>query len=432
MGLDNPYILVIVLCSLLILSYLFNILAKKTNIPSVVLLISTGVIISYGLDYFHQPGENANWFPILKILGIVGLVMIVLEAALDLKLTKEKWPIIWKAFAVALFGLAATALIFTFLIQFFFVVDTQRAFLYAIPLSVISSAIVIPSVINCREDIKEFLIYESTFSDILGIMLFYFDIKAIEAPAGASIGVGILLNILLTLVIAVVLSYVLTVVFQKIASKTKLFLLISVLMLLYSVGKLLHISSLLIILFFGLLINNHELFFIKGLEKHVDSSKVKETLANFKVITLESSFFVRTFFFITFGMSIALSSLINVEVLLISLIMLGVMIVLRYLIFIGVAQKFIMPSLFVAPRGLITILLFFSIPQEHQIPHFDNGVLLYIILVSSGIMTLALMTREKEEKLPFFLKATSRMMKGDDRHKESIESLDKDEENTSD
>jgi NhaP-type Na+/H+ or K+/H+ antiporter len=391
---------------------LYGVISKRTNIPSVVLLIATGVVISQALDYLDQPGQNADWFPILKVLGIVGLVMIVLEAALDLKLTKEKWPIIWKSFAVAFFGLGVISIVFTFLIEFFFFVGFQKAFMYAIPLSVISSAIVIPSVVNCKEDMKEFLIYESTFSDILGIMLFYFELEALQAPPEASIGFGIAINIFATLLVAVVLSYVLTIVFQKINSNTKLFLLISVLMLLYAVGKLMHISSLLIILFFGLLLNNHKLFFIKGLEKHVDDKKVKQTLNYFKVITLETSFVVRTFFFITFGMSIVISSLINLQVLFISLIMLGVMIVLRYVLFLVFAQDFMVPALFVAPRGLITILLFFSIPPQFQIPGFDNGILLYIILVSSGIMTLALMTREKEEKLPAFLAATSRMMKG--------------------
>ena len=413
MSLENPYVLVIVLCSIVILSYIYGIIAKRTNIPSVVLLIVTGVFITQGLEYFEQPGENADWFPILELLGIVGLVMIVLEAALDLKLTKEKWPIIWKSFAVAFIGLAVISITFTYLIEFFFVVGFKKAFIYAIPLSVISSAIVIPSVVNCKEDTKEFLIYESTFSDILGIMLFYFEIEALQAPPGESIGFSITLNILLTLLVAVVLSYGLTIVFQKINSNTKLFLLISVLMLLYSVGKLMHISTLLIILFFGHLINNHKLFFIKGLEKHIDDKKVRQTLTYFKVITLETSFVVRTFFFITFGMSIALSSLVNLEILLISLILMGVMFILRYLIFLMISREFMIPTLFVAPRGLITILLFFSIPAEYQIPHFDNGVLLYIILISSGVMTLALMTREKEEKLPSFLKATSRIMSGE-------------------
>ncbi len=407
----NPYILIIVLCGLVIVSYLYNVLAKKTNIPSVIMLIGTGILITQSLDYFDSPLESTNWFPILELLGIVGLVMIVLEAALDLELTKEKWPIIWKSFVVALCALFVTSAAFTFLVQFFFVAELKSALIYAIPLAITSSAIVIPSVVNLTEEPKEFLIYESTFSDILGIMTFYFVLQGYNAPEGESIASAILLNIGLTLLVAIVLSYILTYVFQKINSNTKLFLLISVLMMLYAVGKLMHISSLLIILFFGLLINNHKLFFIGFMKKHANDEKIAETLDYFKVITLETSFVVRTFFFVVFGMSIAIASLINIEVLILALIFLGVLFIIRYLFFRLFANSFMLPSLFVSPRGLITIMLFFSIPSEYSVSLFDNGVLLYMILISSGIMTLALLTRDKEENLPGILKATSRFMK---------------------
>jgi len=328
------------------------------------------------------------------------------------------------------------------MIQFFFVADLNNALIYAIPLAITSSAIVIPSVVNLGEKSKEFLIYESTFSDILGIMTFYFVLQGFNAPEGENIAVGILLNIGLTLVVAVILSYALTYVFQKITTSTKLFLLISVLMMLYAVGKLMHISSLLIILFFGLLINNHKLFFIGFMKKHINDEKIVDTLNYFKVITLETSFVLRTFFFVVFGMSIAITSLVNLEVLMLALIFLGVLFIIRYLFFRFIANSFMLPSLFVSPRGLITIMLFFSIPAEYNISLFDNGILLYMILISSGIMTLALMTRDKQEALPGILKTTSRFMHADEiDHKDNIidiegqiiaEELDQESENNED
>ncbi len=414
----NSYILIIVLCGLVIVSYLYNVLAKKTNIPSVIMLIGTGILITQTLSYFDHPAQNTDWFPILEFLGIVGLVMIVLEAALDLELSKEKWPIIWKSFTVALLALTVTSAAFTFLIQYFFVAEFNSALIYAIPLSITSSAIVIPSVVNLDEENKEFLIYESTFSDILGIMSFYFVLQGFNAPEGQNVAGGIFLNIGLTLVVAVVLSYVLTYVFQKITTSTKLFLLISVLMMLYALGKLMHISSLLIILFFGLLINNHKLFFRGFMKKHISDEKIVDTLHYFKVITLETSFVVRTFFFVVFGESIAIASLVNLEVLILALIFLGVLFIIRYLFFRFIANSFMLPSLFVSPRGLITIMLFFSIPSEYAISYFDNGILLYMILISSGIMTLALMTRDKQESLPGILKTTSRFMHATQAEKE--------------
>ena len=85
----NPYILIISLCSIIILSFFFNIISKKTNIPSVLLLIALGIGIKYSMDYYGLIDEDLKLNTILEILGNIGLVMIVLEAALDLKLEKK-------------------------------------------------------------------------------------------------------------------------------------------------------------------------------------------------------------------------------------------------------------------------------------------------------------------------------------------------------
>lgn len=63
------------------------------------------------------------------------------------------------------------------------------------------------------------------------------------------------------MVIAIVASYALVFIFQRIKSQAKQFLLISVLLLLYAIGKRMHLPSLIIILVFGLVIANVKLFF---------------------------------------------------------------------------------------------------------------------------------------------------------------------------
>ena len=56
----------------------------------------------------------------------------------------------------------------------------------------------------------------------------------------------------------------------------------------------------------------------------------------------------------------------------------------------------IVTQLFLAPRGLITILLFFAIPQEFNIGKEFEGVLLFVILISCLIMTWS-MIRNKNK-----------------------------------
>ena len=55
----------------------------------------------------------------------------------------------------------------------------------------------------------------------------------------------------------------------------------------------------------------------------------------------------------------------------------------------------ILPQLFIAPRGLITVLLFYAIPAEAQISGFSEGIILFIIIGTSLIMTWAMISDKK-------------------------------------
>jgi NhaP-type Na+/H+ or K+/H+ antiporter len=222
--------------------------------------------------------------------------MIVLEAALDLELKKEKVKPILKSMAIALIGLIASAWVAALVIhQFIPEMTMQSAWLYATPLSILSSAIIIPSVNTLSESKKEFHIYESTFSDIIGIMMFYFLTSKLH-PAEDSGVAGFTGNILLTIVISLIASYGIILIFQKIKSQAKLFLLIAVLLLLYALGKKMHLSSLIIILIFGLVIANMKLFFSGRLSNFLEFKKANQIYHELHIITLETAFVVRTFF----------------------------------------------------------------------------------------------------------------------------------------
>lgn len=387
----NAYIFIIGLCVIIISSFFFGLLAKKTNIPSVLMLILLGIGIRQLMNYFNIQPE---YFSTLEILGIVGLIMIVLEAALDLELKREKWPIIWKSLVIALVSLAATSFFIAFIIQLFIQnLEFLPALIYAIPLSIMSSAIIIPSVSNLAEDKKEFMVYESTFSDILGIMYFYLLLENIDAVSAGHVAFSLSSNIILTLVISVVLSYALAYVIQNIRSEAKFFLFLAVLVLLYSVAKLFHLSSLLIILMFGLLLRNHKVLLFWNLDKWLNDDAIDRVFGNFKMITVETSFLVRTFFFVVFGISLKISDLISWDVWLLSGLFLLVMYIVRLGMFKTVVRKDIFPQVFLAPRGLISILLFFAIPEEFKLPDFESGVLLVIIIVSSLVMAWSLITK---------------------------------------
>lgn len=77
----SSYIHIIAGCSLVILSYIYNFITAKTGIPSVLLLLLTGITVREVLlqknVVFAVPGR------VVELFGILGLIMIVLEAGLD-------------------------------------------------------------------------------------------------------------------------------------------------------------------------------------------------------------------------------------------------------------------------------------------------------------------------------------------------------------
>lgn len=390
---ENPYVLIMALSGIIILSFFFNYISKKTNIPSVLLLIGLGMAMN------PLVGNGLQLNSILEILGNIGLVMIVLEAALDLELDRNKAGLILRSFLVALFGIGGSMFALgAFFLYIFPSADLYTALLYAIPLSIMSSAIIIPSVARLTGKKKEFMVYESTFSDILGIMVFYFMIGA-DGGHHASIAWDIIENILVTVLLSVIVAYVMVFLFQHLKMQVKLFLIISVLMLLFAIGKYFHLSSLLIILAFGLVLNNTDLFFRGYLSKLFDKEKVKPVLHDFHMLTLESAFLIRTFFFVLFGLSITLSSLYNIEVAINSLVIVAILYAIRYVLLKLFANDHIFPEIFIAPRGLITVLLFFVLLKDpdYQIANFDTGLLLYPILITSIIMMIALISYRGEK-----------------------------------
>ena len=396
----TSYNLIIAATTILIFSFFFNEISSRTNIPSVLLLIGLGILLKVGLDAFG--GDQINFFPILEILGIVGLIMIVLEAALELELKREKLIPIIKALSIALISLLASTYVAAIILHRFIPnMSIQSAWLYATPLSILSSAIIIPSVTGLVERKKEFHIYEGTFSDILGIMLFYFLTSQLDTSDHGNPGqsTGLLEfsgNVVLTIVLSLLASYIIVLIFQRIKSHTKLFLLIAVLLLLYALGKKMHLSSLIIILVFGLLIANMKLFFQGPLQKWLNTEKAHDIYDGLHVITMETSFVVRTFFFVIFGVTISLASLWDLNVALVSLLIIASIYIIRYIVLIIFLQRDILPQLLIAPRGLITILLFYQIPEAAQIAEFEPGILLFIIIGTSFIMTYALVSDKRK------------------------------------
>lgn len=390
------YQYIIILTLLLIFSHVFNMISVRYKVPTVIFLILTGYIIKHVTNLM---GYNLNIpFSILQILGTVGLVLIVLEGTMDLKIKKEKLHIMNKALILSIFILVVSVLGIATVI--FFITGTVfiNAVIYAIPLSIVSSAIVIPSIGGLTEIKREFMIYEATFSDIIGILFFnFFAFGNISSPHAIP---EFLFSIAVILIVSVVASAFLIFILGKTKEGTKIVMILSILLFLYSIGRMNHLSSLILIMVFGVTLNNFDeiLTFFKMKEKIRGVFNTRNTLSAFrelKLINGELSFTIRTFFFLVFGFSIEMNKIFDMKILVAGTIVLTIIYLLRYVNLKLFVKTDIFPEILIAPRGLITILLFYAIPAKYQIINFDEGILFLLILSTSILMMIGLVIYKK-------------------------------------
>ncbi len=389
----NTYSILIFLSLVVVFSYIFDLIAKKTKIPSVLLLFGTGLALQFILQYLGV--EPFNLSNILPVVGTVGLILIVLEGALELRFEKDKLKLIKQTLGSAFFILIITSLLITFLFRYITHLPFQMCLVNAIPLGIISSAIAIPSAADLGKEKREFVIYDSSFSDILGIMFFNFAIQNETYGLQAYANLG--KDTLITLIIAVVISVVFLFLMKRITHHIKFFLILALLILVYSIGKFYHLSALIVVLFLGLFLNNAEIIPISKFKQLFLYEKLKNDLNQFLLLTAESAFIIRTFFFLMFGYTMNINSLLNLGVLMNGLIAVIVIYLIRGLYLKYVARTDIVPELFIAPRGLISILLFFSIPDSMKLNDSADGLLLFVILATSVIMTYGLVSRKKQK-----------------------------------
>jgi len=345
---------------------------------------------------------------LIPVLGTVGLILIVLEGALELEISKEKLPIILKGFLAALIILLLNIVCISFLLQWMLSMSLNESVIYAIPLSIISSAVAIPSAANLLKQDKEFVVYESTFSDILGIMMFNYVIRQLTAqqPLISSTSlINLLLQIIGVIVVSVFITYVLYRLLQSITHNVKFFLILSLLILVYAIGKYFHLPALVTIFIFGVFLSNAKVLLPTFMKQYLNLGQTDKSLHEFHILTAESTFIVRTFFFLFFGFSVVISDFVSVEPFIYGLSIFAIMLVIRYL-YLSISTLHLEPTalLYLSPRGLISILLFLQIKELNFINNrsiaIDERVLLVVILSSMLILIFGTMRKTKIEETP--------------------------------
>ena len=386
--------IIITLCSLLLVAYIFDLTSAKTKIPSVILLLGLGFAAKQVTLFLEISIPNLS--DLLPVLGTIGLILIVLEGSLEVEINRSKVPLISKSILSALIPMVGLSFLIAFIFFKYGGYGLKNSLINAIPLCIISSSIAIPSVINLSKASKEFVVYESSFSDIFGVI--FFDFIALNAQISSASFLHFIWQFLIMCVVSFVSTLGLAFLLNRIDHHIKFIPIILLIIIIYAVSKAYHLPALIFILIFGLFLGNIDKLRNLRWINRTGTKEINRDVMKFKEIVMEGTFLIRTLFFILFGFLLSTAEIINSETILWALGIVALIFVSRF-VQLRISKVPLFPLWFIAPRGLITILLFLAIGPLQQIGLVNTSLIIQVILLTAFIMMLGLILSGKREEV---------------------------------
>ncbi len=285
-------ILIIVLSVSVLISYSFDLLSSRFKTPSALLLLLLGILTRQATAYFDVQVPYAT--AILPTLGTLGLILIVLEGGLDLELSTENLSVLRRTLLASLLSIIGGTSLMAGMLYLLLNDSFYHCLLAALPFSIISNATTVQTIARLPAKQEEFAVYESAFASILGVMAYNFLLLSRESVLGAVW--SFTRDTLIMAVVSAGCCFLLLYLIGRISHRIKFLPIISVLFLVYALAEIYHLSSLLLILIFGLFLNNTELFVRGRLSRILKNDLFEKELDQLKNLTAEGAFVVRTFF----------------------------------------------------------------------------------------------------------------------------------------
>lgn len=386
--------IIISLSILLLLAYFFDITSARTRIPSVILLL----LLGWGLQQLTTFLEIVppDLSPVLPIIGTIGLILIVMEGSLELEVDRSKIRLLKQAAFGGPLAILAMAFAGALVLSKTGPYPFKDSLTNVIPLCIISSAIAIPTAANLIKRDKEFVIYESSISDIFGVILFNFIAlnEVIDQHAFLDFGLDLVLMIIVSLIATIGLSLLL----NRISHPVKFVPIVLLMVLIYATSKIYHLPSLLFIMVFGLFIGNAREISQLKMFKRFSWDELDKEVNRFEELITEITFLVRSVFFLLFGFLLKTSEVLDPSTFIWSA---GIVVLIYGIraLQLWVSGLPMLPLLFIAPRGLITILLFLSISPNVRLSIINNSLITQVIVLSALIMMVGMIGVRKEKEL---------------------------------
>ncbi len=231
-------------------------------------------------------------------------------------------------------------------------------------------------------------------SDIFGVIFFNF--VTLNAVIDTERFVNLFFQILIILVITFIATIGLAFLLSKIKHHIKFAPIILMVVLIYELSKVYHLPALIFILLFGLFLGNlDELKRYKFIER-LQPAILNKEVRRFKELTYEIVFLIRSLFFLLFGYLLETSELLNSKTIIWALLIVAGILLIRF-IFLKLFKIPTTPLVFIAPRGLITILLFLTIPINQREALANKSLIIQVIIITALVMMFGLMFNSKKK-----------------------------------
>jgi hypothetical protein len=193
----------------------------------------------------------------------------------------------------------------------------------------------------------------------------------------------------LSLVAAVVAGVGILYLINRVEGHVRFLPLLAGLTLLYAIGKELHLSPLVLILVCGLLLNNTHL--LQGVRqlRGLLRPGYGDTLREFKGLVIELTFAVKSFFFLMLGYWTDLSAMADWRAWAVMIAGVGFIYPVRYAVLRLARQPDASRLVWIAPRGLITVLLFLTAATIPGLGGFPFGAIMLLVLATAALTAFA-------------------------------------------
>ena len=372
---------------------------RRSGVPSVIVMIVLGLLAQPLLRSMGAVAVELK--AMVPTAGSIGLVLIVLEGGLDIELRRERIRLATAASVLAVAAFVLCASVFALIAAHALHMSFFQGMILATPFAVISSAIAIPGSHFLDSGARDFVVYESSVSDIVGVLMFF---ALVNSDATLS---GVLTELagggLLSLVLAVACSVTLVLVTTRADAHVRYIPLLAGLFALYAAGELLHLSPLIMVLLFGLMLNNKSALDQIPTLRRISAKISAATVGEFRVLVQELTFAVRVFFFFLLGYSTNLSDFTVARSWLAAAAVLAVIYGSRRALLLLIDRRLAATLTWIAPRGLVTVLLYIEAARRMHLPPYLNGTVRLVVILSATIMALSRRfgnTRPAREPVP--------------------------------